>query len=244
MTKDMTRRGAVTGLAASYLVASASRAAFAAPENAGEYAGALTTLPGGCIVLSSDGEHVLVYFCDGTQTHRPTLSHWMRGEIMKDSVHIAGGGLTLVAQLQKHGRRATGTLTLANGTALPFTAHNRWPLGTQWSVYRSEARIGGVPYLGGWIAAPDGHAEIRPSPRLYPVSWLPPSPVHALARPVADDLEDDVALEDYPRTGGGIINQQTGAVLPYVAPNLVTMTADVPGLGEFKLHRCIATKCS
>ena len=78
----------------------------------GEYTGKLKTLPAGCMALSSDGEHVVVYFCDGADTHPPTVSHWMRGEIVSGSVRIAADGFTLVALWQLQGRRATGTLTL------------------------------------------------------------------------------------------------------------------------------------
>jgi DNA-binding transcriptional ArsR family regulator len=245
MSKDITRRQALEALAAAYLVSSASQAALAAPANAGEYAGALKTLPGGCIVLSSDGQHVLVYFCDGTDMHPATVSHWMRGEFVSDAVRIASGGFTLVAQLQLQGQRVTGTLTLPNGTALPFVAHNHWPDGSQWGAYRSEAQFNGVTYIGGWIAKPSQHAEAPLSGGVQPVSLAAPAVADpAIAGPVERAAIEDDVDDDWPHTGGGVINQQTGAVLPYAAPNLATMTAEVPGLGVFRLHRCTQAKCT
>jgi hypothetical protein len=223
----MTRRQALEGLAASYLVSSTFDPVLAAPVNAGEYAGQLKTLPGGCIALSTDGNQVVVYICDGTYMHPPTLSHWMRGEMQSGSARIAADGFTLLAEWQLQGQRVTGMLTLPNGTALPFVAYNHWPDGSRWSVYRSEEQFGGVTYVGGWIANP-------PGVRLIDLSLPRDLQLQALSQPVPDD--------DSPRSGGGIINQQTGAVLPYVEPNLTTMTVEVSGLGTFRLHRCIQTK--
>jgi len=242
MTDTITRRSALQGLAASSLVCSTFHPARAAPANAGEYTGKLKPLPDGCIALSSDGEHVVVYLCDGSDTHPPTVSHWMRGEIVSGSAQIAAGGFTLTAQWQLEGRRAAGTLTLPNGTALPFVAHNHWPDGSHWGVYRSEEQFNGVTYVGGWIAKPSRHADASPSSDLDPVSW---SPVPAMPGPfIRTTFEDDVD-DDWPgENRGGVINKQTGAVLPYVAPNLATMTADVPGLGTFRLHRCVQAKCA
>ena len=247
MTQALTRRRVLVGLVATpYLLSQASRVALAAATEAGEYSGALKTLPGGCIVLSCDGAHVLAYFCDGTDSHPPTVSRWIRGEIAVGGIKAAAGGVTLVAQLQGH--RASGTLTLADGTALPFTAHSRWPDGAEWGVYRSEADFNGVHYVGGWIAYAVKQAGAPQSGRLiWPAAWSAPTPVGnqmpirriAVLDPFVDDVDDD-----FPHTGGGILNQRTGAVLPYVAPNLATMTAEVPGLGTFHLHRCTQTKCT
>jgi len=247
MAQVLTRRQVLVRLVATpYLLSQTSRVALAATAEEREYSGALKTLPGGCIVLSSDGARVLAYFCDGTDSHPATVSRWMRGDIVGGAVKVIAGGVTLVAQLQ--GRRASGTLTLADGTSLPFTAHSRWPDGAEWGVYRGEEDFNGVHYVGGWIAYPEKRAGALRSGRLVqPVAWLAPSPVGdpipTTRVAVLDPFEDDVD-DDFPHTGGGIINQRTGAVLPYVAPNLATMTAEVPGLGTFHLHRCLQTKCA
>jgi len=232
LTQKIKRRGVFQTVAlgaVSYLLPAVGKAATA---EAGEVAGALKTLPGGCIVLSSYGEHLLVYFCDGSDTHPATVSRWMRRTITAGSLRIAAGDVMLVAQLQGH--RATGTLTLANGTALLFVAYNHWPNGVEWSVYRGEAQLNGVNYVGGWIIGSDRRADISPPRwRIVPVALSAPSPAdRAPPAPVTAVLDIDDVDDDCPHAGGDIINQQTGAVLPYVASNYATMTAEVPGWGR------------
>jgi hypothetical protein len=207
----------------------------AAGEWTGQYSGAVKDLTGGCIFLSSDGQNVLAYYCDGTDAHPPTVSNWIRGQIEGNSVRITKGGVTLFAQF--HSRSANGAVTLADGTFLPFRAHSRWPDGSTWALYRGEAEFGGARYVGGWISHPVRVGE-QSLPAVFAASWsgLPSYPAQVAD---FDDVDDD-----WPHTGGGIVNQQTGAVLPYVAPNLTTMTAEVPGLGTFHLHGCLQANCT
>lgn len=206
MTQKSTRRGVFQTVALgadSYLLPVVDKAATA---EAGEFAGALKTLPGDCIVLSSDSEHLLGYFCDDRDIHPATVSRWMRDTITAGSVRIAAGDVILVAQLQGH--RATGTLTLANGTALPFVAHNQWPNGVEWSVYRGEAQLNGVNYVGGWIIGSGRRADMSPPRgRIAPVAWSAPSLAdRAPPTPVTAVLDIDDVDDDWPHTSGGIIN--------------------------------------
>jgi hypothetical protein len=110
-------------------------------------------------------------------------------------------------------------------------------------LLRSETQFSGVRDVGGWIVRPDGQADLSPpEPRVHSVSWFALPPAGSTAPIGRAEFEDDVD-DDFPHTGGGIVNQTTGAVLPYAPPNLTTMTAEVPGLGSFHLHRCAQAKC-
>jgi hypothetical protein len=218
------------------------RAALDATGGSGQYTGKIKSIPEACLALSAAGRQVLAYFCDGTDTHPASLSRWLHGENANGSVRLEANRTLLVAQLQ--GPRATGSVTLPDGSQHPFTAHVRYPDdgNSGWQLLRSEALFSGARYVGGWIVRPDRQAEsLPPGPRVHPVSWFPP-PAGSAAPIDRAEFFDDVD-DDFPHTGGGIVNLTTGAVLPYAAPNLSTMTAEVPGLGTFHLHRCAQAKC-
>ncbi|HKM63470.1 MAG TPA: hypothetical protein VJY39_13375 [Acidisphaera sp.] len=246
MTHDITRRGALQAIAwasTPYLVSVTARSAFAAPAGAGDYVGLIGGVPGGRIALSTDGQHVLAYVCDGTDTDPANLARWMRGEAAGTAIDVGANGVTVIAQVQ--GDRASGTVILPDGSKHLFLAGSRTYRSPEAGLYRSEATFNGVPYVGGWVVNPNRKTAALPQPAdVHPVAWQMPLPVEQAPSPAVTRVALEDELEDYPRTGGAIFNQQTGAVLPYAAPNFATMTAEVPGLGTFRLHRCIRTKCA
>jgi hypothetical protein len=254
MAQDEMRRRVLQGLAwvsTPYLFSVTGRVAFAAPAaGSGDYVGVIGDgLPGGRIAISFNGQSALIYFCDGTDDHKPTIARWIRGDSAAGSLQVTANGVTLVAQLT--GDKATGTLTLPDGRSHRFLASSRSYGQSEVGLYRSEANFNGLDYVGGWVVNPNRSAKtMLERPTIHPVSWQsssaadPAGPMRAGLTQLADEDPLERVLEDYPRTGGGIIIKPTGAVLPYAPPNLKTMTADVPGLGTFHLHRCVETKCT
>jgi hypothetical protein len=256
MAQDPMRRRVLQGLAwasasAPYLISVTGRAASAAPAvEAGDFIGVIGDgLPGGRIAISFNGQSALVYFCDGTDDHKPTVARWIRGDSAAGSLRVTANGVTIVAQLA--GDKAWGTLTLPDGHSHRFLASSRSYGQSEFGLYRSEANFNGTDYVGGWIVNPNRRATtMLERPTVHPVSWQSSSttdragPMRVGLTQVGDldDLERE--LEDYPRTGGGIIIKPTGAILPYAPPNLTTMTADVPGLGTFHLRHCVKTECT
>jgi hypothetical protein len=57
-------------------------------------------------------------------------------------------------------------------------------------------------------------------------------------------LPSGVATGNIPTMGGGVINQQTRALIVSPIPNYTTMTVNVPTVGAFTLHECHFGACS
>ena len=111
---------------------------------------------------------------------------------------------------------ASGTVTLANGKSFSFTTHT---LASQkdTGLFRSEQTVRGMRFLAGWILPPGAPA--------------PPT-----------NLVGKAAITQ----GGGIINEQTGALLPapvLTSQDIATGQVMVPGLGMFPLTRCKLGTC-
>jgi hypothetical protein len=245
MSHDITRRQAfqaLTWASVPYLLTVNGRAVGAPAATPGDYVGVID-IRGGRIALSSDGQQALVYICNGTDKDPATIGKWLHGDSAGDSIHASAAGVTVAAKLQ--GDRASGSVTMADGRAYRFLAGTYAYGQANAGLYRSAATFNGVPYVGGWIVNPDrGHAALPERASVQPVAWQAPLAPGVVETPSVVPVGLEEELDDYPRTSGAIINQQTGAILPYAAPNFATMTADVPGLGTFRLTRCMRTKCT
>jgi hypothetical protein len=256
MAADVERRRLLKALAwasTPYLVLGTERVALAAATSeAGDFVGVVGGLLGGRIAISYDGANVLAYVCNGTDADAPTVARWLKGSGAGGSVNITAKGITLAAKIK--GDKANGTVTLPDGSSHAFLAGSRTFNQKATGLYRSEETFSGVAYVGGWIVNPNRHLSKAPeSPTIRPVAWTPVSPTDpwkptspAAGRQIAlSDLEDlENEFEDRLRTSGAIINQQTGALLPYAEPNWETLTAEVSGVGTFHLRRCLQAKCS
>ena len=255
MAADVGRRRLLKALAwasTPYLGLGTARVALGAgTSGAGDFVGVVGRLPGGRIAISYDGANVLAYVCNGTGSDAPTVARWLKGSGAGGTVNITGKGVTLVAEIK--GDKASGTVTLPDGSSHAFLAGSRIFNQKVTGLYRSEETVNGVAYVGGWIINPNRHLARAPeSPTIRPVAWTPvattspgkPTPSAAdrqIARSDLEDLEEE--FEGRLRTGGAIINQQTGALLPYTEPNWGTLTAEVPGVGTFHLRQCLQAKC-
>src|SRR5581483_7864689 len=76
------------------------------------------------IGLSSTGKRFIAFVTDGSQDHSPTFAQWFRGSVnnnVADATATAKYGQDRL-QAMLNGTQATGTVTLANGKSIPFTA--------------------------------------------------------------------------------------------------------------------------
>ena len=72
--------------------------------------------------LSTDGQHVIAYACDGDQEHAITFSHWFTGTVTRNMMDLTNAeGAHLVAPLMPG--VATGRVTLPDGKSFRFTAN-------------------------------------------------------------------------------------------------------------------------
>lgn len=188
----------------------------------GEFVGDADPLAG--IGLSTDGQQVIAYLCNGTDQH-VSLAEWFKGPVTNQSIDITNAhGAHLVATVSA--QAITGTVTLQDGRSAPFTARLLPNPGSQYGLFRSEQTFNGVRYLGGWIFNPQGFASTPPGAEAFLAEALIPLPTCC-----------------NPRDGGiGIINEQTGALIVSPIPDNVG-SVTVPNLGTFRLTQCRQAQC-
>ncbi len=188
----------------------------------GEFVGDASNLAG--IALSTNGQRVIAYVCDGTDKHI-SLAEWFSGPVTNNGIDLTNAhGAHLVAALSA--QAITGTVTLKDGRSAPFTARLLPHPGSDYGLFRSEQTMGGVRYLGGWMFNPAGFARISVGGEDYLASALVPFPTCCI-----------------PDAGGfGIINEQTGALIFGPFPDSFT-NATIPHLGTFRLTPCRLGQC-
>jgi hypothetical protein len=90
---------------------------------------------------------VLAYVCDGKQ-----IAIWFSAKAHSNHIRFpARSGATVTVDLSP--RNATGTIRLAYGTTLRFTAT---PATAKAGLYAAAPTIGRASYLAGWIVLSDG----------------------------------------------------------------------------------------
>ena len=120
----------------------------------------------------------------------------------------------------------TGTVTLKDGRSAPFTARLISAPGSDYGLFRSEETFNGVRYLGGWIIPPPQLASARAGTGTEAslASVMVPMPVCC-----------------NPDTDGGILDEQTGALI--TSPPFDGCSVTVPDLGTFRLTPCREAQC-
>jgi hypothetical protein len=202
----------------------AAPAATAAALVKGEFVGDAGSLAG--IALSTNGRQVIAYFCNGTFQHI-SVAQWFSGPVTSTGIDITNAhGARLVAAVTA--QAITGAVTLKDGTSAPFTARLIPDPGSDnYGLFRSEETFNGVHYVGGWEF----------------------TPLHFLSSRTGTGTEATLASVMVPMPtccipnvgGGGIIDEQTGALI--VTPPVNGDSVTVPGLGTFRLTPCREAQC-
>ena len=173
----------------------------------------------GGFALSTDGQHVIAYLCNGTVAHL-SLAEWFKGTVTKNTIDITNAhGSHLFAALTP--QAVTGTITLKDGRSSPLSAHSIANPGSDYGLVRSEQTVDGVRYLGGWILPPAGFARAHLGGE--------------------DSLTEPLITCCNPMDRGGIINEQTGALI--LTPDFDGDSVTVANLGTFRLTLCRLGAC-
>ena len=223
------------------------------------------------IGLSSTGKRFIAFVTDGSQDHSPTFAQWFRGSInnnVADATATAKDGQDRL-QAMLNGTKATGTVTLASGKSIPFTANAASSTGTRFEpsstatpssgesagLYRAARVINGEHYVAGWIVMPE-NASATPGTSNTPETGAatPTGTATATETPTATATETPTATATETATpsttsatqASAIVNEKTFAVQS--APTLTSQDVSarqvsVPSLGEFKLVGCGTTLC-
>lgn len=176
----------------------------------------------GGFALSTDGQQVIAYLCDGTPVHL-SLAEWFKGTVTNNTIDIINGhGSHLVAALTP--QAVTGTITLKDGRSSPLAAHSIPNPGSDSGLVRSEETFNGVRYLGGWILPPPATAGAPLGGEDFLAGALVPFITCC-----------------NPEDRGGIINEQTGALT--LTPDFDGDSVTVANLGTFRLTLCRLGAC-
>src|SRR5579883_1920103 len=108
------------------------------------------------IGLSTTGKRAVAFVTDGSEGHAPTFAQWFRGSVNNgvfDANANAQNGTDRL-QARVNGSDATGTVTLANGKSINFTANPVVPMNQTAGLYRSEHTFNNQRYVAGWIVMP------------------------------------------------------------------------------------------
>jgi hypothetical protein len=226
---------ALTGLAAcGSPSAPAATPTSTAPSLAGDFVGVTNGADG--IALSTNGQQLLAYACDGPPSRAVTYAVWFKGTVSHNAANLTAADeshlvVTLTAQ------DAFGTVILRSGQRFSFTAP-AVKLTTGAGLYRDEETFAGVRYLAGLIIPP-----MEPAP---PTSGSSVPASAALQRLALTPLLP-IMIGPEPEWRGGIINEQTGALssLPITPEQefLATRQIAVPNLGTFTMTQCHQGQC-
>lgn len=212
------------------------------------------------IGLSSSGKDIVAFVTDGSQSHKPTFAQWFKGPVANGVVDATAPAKTgsdrLQATLGKD--TATGTVTLADGKSIAFTANPVPDSDKTAGFYRSEREVNKQRYVGGWIILPAAGSQGTATPRsdegnVPPLTGNLQPDATDTATPSATDTATPSATETAsPSTtgalqeGGAILNEQNHTVLPILPLSQAQINAkqiDIPNLGTFKLTQCQKGQC-
>ena len=202
------------------------------------------------VALSTDGQQMVAYACDGDDSHPPTFAPWFSGSVNNNSVDLNSttGGDTLQATLSP--QNATGTLTLENGNTDIFTADllSSTDIDAGSGLYRSQATLSGVPYLAGWIAEAStsgGTSSTTPTAMIVPPPAMIIGERHTGGVPLAALYPAGpirrISLE------AAILNQQTQELLAppeLTSSDIAAKQVEAANLGTFPLTYCHLGTCS
>jgi len=204
--------------------------------------------------LSTAGQRMVAFVTDGSQNHEPTFAQWFRGSVNNGVVDVSTPAKTGTDRLQAKltSSTATGTVTLANGKSIPFTA-NAIPEGDQSAgLYRGEHKINGQRYVAGWIVLPaagaQGTATESPSASATSSATATETPS---TTPSATATETPSTTPSATATGplqqgGALLNEQTFAVLPLpplTQEQINAKQVTVPNQATFQLVPCQKNLC-
>lgn len=214
------------------------------------------------IGINTDGTNAQAFVTDGSQSHPATFAQWFKGPLKNNMLDITtsakNGKDHMKATLTN--KDATGTVTLANGKSIPFTANavstgtatptgtttpagTATPTGTATAtgtaspstgvapgLYRATGTENGDQYVAGWVVVP-GSASSTATPS-------------ATGTPSATSTASPSAAGG--QQGGAVINQKTFDVK--TAPTLTPQDVDsgniqVPDVGKLKLTQCQGSTC-
>lgn len=179
--------------------------------------------------LSTDGQQVIAYACDGDDEHAITFAEWFTGTVTNNMVDLTNAnGAHLVVTLTS--QAATGTVTLPGNKSFSFTANAI--TNSKAGLYRSEPTFGGVAYLAGWVA-PESAVTVTLTPFVLGIVALAEGPLIHCPCSVCC-------------CGGGILKKPTNQLL--TAPGLTSQDiaagqVAVPNIGTFKLIHCQPGVC-
>jgi hypothetical protein len=182
--------------------------------------------------LSTDGQQVIAYACDGDLDRPITFAQWFKGSVTNNSVNLTNAnGAHLVANLTS--RAATGTVTLPTGRSFSFNPPAITDPASKAGLYRSEPTIGGVSYLAGWVIT-------EPTWKYLSTTASVSAGLALVEVPLRNWCADCCA-------GGGILNEQTKQLRTapqFTHDDLTSGQVVVSDLGTFKLILCRQGTCS
>ena len=212
------------------------------------------------IGLSTTGKRMVAFVTDGTKDHQPTFAQWFRGPVTNGVVDATApaksGDDRLQATVTKD--TATGTVTLADGKSMAFTA-NMVPASDPFAgLYRSEHEVNNQRYVAGWVVLPTAGT----------MGTATPTTVSGTPSPSAGSLTPSTTTTTTPSTtatttpsatgtaspgttgmlqqGGAILNEQNHNVLPVPPLTQEQINAkqiNVPNMANFKLVPCQQNLC-
>jgi len=176
------------------------------------------------IGLSTNGQRLIAYACDGTATRAATFAVWFKGAVSHNAASLtAANGSRLVVTWTA--QEATGTVTLNSGQSFSFTAPAvNFLQGA--GLFRDEETFAGVRYLAGWIITNQKPATSSAASVAVLTGWFVPASPGMIGPGCCDRS----------RLEGGIIDEQTGALvaLPALTQQLIAARRMlVPNLGTF-----------
>jgi hypothetical protein len=222
--------------------ATATQPGTAAPEvgianGMGDFAAKLDHLS---LAISSNGQEIELYVCNGDANNPPTLAEWFRGPTSNTTrldVNTAAvltnpaGSQALVTFVTD---AAWGNIYPAKMPGMAFTLGRLYNPNSKVGLYRAQLTVNGVTYLACWIAPYRCYDLTFPSSATTKAT----SPTQASSAVGADAVELVPSSLHFRWQGGAIINQQTHQLMP--APDLspadiASRTVTVAGIGQFKL---------
>lgn len=205
--------------------------------------------------LSTTGKRVVAFVTDGSEGHAPTFAQWFRGSLTNDVFNATAKDKSGEDHMQARlsGSDATGTVTLADGKSLNFTANPVVPMNQTAGLYRSEHTAKGQHYIAGWIVLPENAGTPTPqatgaaTPGATSVATATATAAAtAAATGTTTPAATSTATGRVMQQGGAIRNEQTSQVMaapPLTQEQIKSKEITAPNLGTFKLVPCQKNLC-